>query len=182
MTSRILALFLLLGVLTACGDPFRPQANLVTQEEEFTVYALTGTPVALPTAINMFFARPVRTDVTATYDVVFDIIDGQPFMLPPQAVSVIGNTGLLRMNAAYEAVTEAPRTGYDERTPLPLSAGDVVAVRNVASAICLGGLTPYIYGKIEVQSIDLIERSFAVRMLVNPNCGFRSFEEGLPSF
>ncbi len=181
MKSRLVALLLVVA-LTACGDPFRPRANLANIDAEFTVFALTETPVALPTAVNIFFARPVRTDPAIGYDIVFDILDGQPVLLPPSRVGAFGRAGMIMMTVPYEAVTEAPRTGYNENDALPVQAGDVIAIRSEISRVCLGQLTPFIYARMQIVHIDAEERSFEVQMRSNPNCGFRSFEEGVPSF
>ncbi len=182
MKLRLAALLLVAVTLTACGDPFRPQAHLANIDAEFTVFALTETPVALPTAVNIFFARPVRTDPAIGYDIVFDILDGQPVLLPPSSVGAFGRAGMIKLTVPYESVTEAPRTGYNENDPVPVQAGDVIAIRSEISRVCLGQLTPYIYARMQIVHIDAAERSFDVQMRSNPNCGFRSFEEGVPSF
>lgn len=103
-------------------------------------------------------------------------------MLPPAAIGAFGRSGLQKVALPYDEVTEAPRTGYDEREPLPVSVGDVVVVRATVGQICFGAFTPFIHAKFLIESIDLVDRAFAVKMRVNPNCGFRSFEEGIPSF
>lgn len=182
MKSRIVALALLAMPLLACGDPLRPQASIPTQDATLTVYALTETPVALPTAINLFFQRAVRAEPANAYDVVFDIIDGQPTLLPPSAIGAFGRAGLQKVEGTFEALTAAPRTGYDETEPLPVSEGDLVVVRATASQFCFGGITPYIYGKLLITAIHPVDRGFTVRMRVNPNCGFRSFADGIPTF
>ncbi len=182
MKSRYFVLLLVVAALTACGDPFRPRANLENIDAEFTVFALTETPVALPTAVNIFFARPVRTDPAIGYDIVFDIVDGQPVVLPPSRVGAFGRAGMIRMTVPYESVTEAPRSGYNDDDSLSVQPGDVITIRSELSRICLGQLTPFIYARMEIVQIDLAERSFVVQMRSNPNCGFRSFEEGIPSF
>lgn len=182
MTLRILALVVSTTALIACGDPLRPQASIPTQDATLNVFALTGTPVALPTAINLFLQRAVRAEPANAYDVVFDIIDEQPVLLPPTAIGAFGRAGLQRATGTFETITEAPRTGYNESDPLPIAVGDLVIVRASASQFCFGGITPYIHAKMEITAIREADRGFTVRMRVNPNCGFRSFADGIPTF
>jgi hypothetical protein len=45
---------------------------------------------------------------------------------------------------------------------------------------CVATLRSTIYSKLIVDEIDLATRSVRVRIVVDPNCGFRSLDEGLP--
>jgi hypothetical protein len=62
--------------------------------------------------------------------------------------------------------------------------GQVVVVQSVRNGVndaCQFDISPYIYTKLTVDSISLATRALRVTAVVDPNCGFRSFESGIPS-
>ncbi|HJR63965.1 MAG TPA: hypothetical protein VJ803_09690 [Gemmatimonadaceae bacterium] len=169
-----------IAALSACGDPTNIDATFETVEDTLTVFAFTGTPINVPTALNTLEHIVVRAEAGTNFDVVFDIdAGGQALILPPRVVSGIGNAAVTRSDVAYDALLLAPTTGYVENEQVPIDPGDVIVVRSVAGA-CVGRINQFIYSKLAIDSVNLGNRTIHFRMRVNPNCGFRSFAPGIP--
>ena len=174
--------------LTACGDPQGIIAQLPTVTDSYQVYALTGTPASLPSGINTYIRSAVRVDGNANFDVAFDINGtGQVLVYPVQKVvsSISGNrqVGLRKIIGASSAVLIAPTGTYLDSTVVAVP-GDVIvlqALRNGASDACQFDISPYIYTKLVIDSISVRTRSIFVGATLDPNCGFRSFESGIPT-
>ena len=190
MTSRKFALAIVASaaILTACDDPDLLRASLPTVEDEYTVFALTGTPAAYPSGINTYVRAALRVDGSANFDVAFDIDDqGRALLYPVQKiVSSLSGTrrvGLRKVAGTFESVTEAPSGTYADSV-IVATKGDVVivqSVRNGSGDACQFDISPYIYTKMLVDSIATDIRTVKVKTVLDPNCGFRSFESGVPS-
>jgi hypothetical protein len=190
MTSSKLALALVAcaSILTACEDPNLLQAQLPTVEDTYDVFALTGTPAAYPSGINTFIRSTVRVDGNANFDVAFDIDQAGQILVHPvqRVVSSITSTrrvGLRKVDGTFESVTIAPTGNYADSTVVA-SPGDVIvvqAVRNGLNDACQFDISPFIYTKLTVDSISLASKAIRVRTVLDPNCGFRSFESGIPT-
>lgn len=190
MTSRKFALALVASaaILTACDDPDLLRASLPTVEDEYTVFALTGTPAAYPSGINTYVRAALRVDGSANFDVAFDIDNqGRALLYPVQKiVSSLSGTrrvGLRKVAGTFESVTEAP-TGTYADSVIVATKGDVVivqAVRNGSGDACQFDISPYIYTKMLIDSIATDIRTVRIKTVLDPNCGFRSFESGVPS-
>ena len=190
MTSSKLALALVLcaGVLTACDSPNLLQAQLPTAEDTYDVFALTGTPAAYPSGINTYIRSTVRVDGNANFDVAFDIDDaGKVLIHPVQKVvtSLGGNrrVGLRKVDGSFASVTIAPSGTYPDSSVVA-SPGEVVVVQSVRNGVgdaCQFDISPYVYTKLTVDSLSLVSRAIRVSAVVDPNCGFRSFESGIPT-
>jgi hypothetical protein len=190
MTSRKFALAIVASaaILTACDDPDLLRAALPTVEDEYTVFALTGTPAAYPSGINTYVRAALRVDGSANFDVAFDIDDqGRALLYPVQKiVSSLSGTrrvGLRKVAGTFESVTEAPSGTYADSV-IVATKGDVVivqSVRNGSGDACQFDISPYIYTKMLVDSIATDIRTVKVKTVLDPNCGFRSFESGVPS-
>lgn len=190
MTSRKFALAIVASasILTACDDPDLLRASLPTVEDTYTVFALTGTPAAYPSGINTYVRAAVRVDGFGNFDVAFDIDNqGRAILYPVQKIvsSLSGSrrVGLRKVPGTFESVTEAPSGTYADSV-IVASEGEVVVVqsiRNGSGDACQFDISPYIYTKMLVDSIASDARTVTVRALLDPNCGFRSFESGVPS-
>ncbi len=180
MPARLLLLLCAVASLAACGDPTRVQARAEPISDTLTVFALTGTPVTAPTALNTIRHEAVRADPSSSYDVVFDISEtGQAVMYPPAAVGAFGRAGVQKSATPFDELLEAPVSGYNETTATDINPGDVVVIR-AASAACQQSLNAFIYSKLVIDSVNTEARTIHFRMRVDPNCGFRSFAEGIP--
>jgi hypothetical protein len=202
MTARLLLLCVgVLGVAgtTACDDPLRAKATLDNTDYIATVYGLSEAPVNGPSAVNTFLPRAVRTDPSQNYDVVFDIrpdSQGTPtaYILPPRAVGLFGGAGIIKdTTRSYDEITQAPVRGYDDSTAVAIAAGDVLLVQ-AASFACASQLISdrqVIYSKMMIDSVNYSAydpdtnpggSTIHFHMRVDPNCGFISFADGLPTF
>jgi hypothetical protein len=185
--ALIAAMFVVAG-LNACGDPTNIQANIPTSVDSLSLFALSGTPPTYPSGIAILSRQPVRVDGFASFDVAFDINAAGSAVISPVKLVVItpGGSrpvGLLRVPGTFEAALEAPKTGYEADSSLVLVPGEVVIVQsahNTQSDLCQFAINPNIYAKIVVDSVNLASRTLFLRMGLDPNCGFRSFADGIP--
>lgn len=190
MKVRLLVLLAGVGAgAAACGDPFATTATLPTIDDTAAVFALTGAPESAPTAINITFPRAVITTPTENYDVVFDIRHDSAFAYPPHAIGAALTAGIQLATQPYDAITEAPVSGYDDTMPLFIKAGDVLLVQSQSSQCATQGVQArlFIYAKVVIDSIFYDEaapphtpRTIWYRMRNDPNCGFISFADGIP--
>ena len=180
------ALFLLAGLVGACDDPFKLKAQDENVSQPFIVHALSGSQLSFATALY-FPARSVaRVDGSFSFDVAFDLNpQGDVVLLPVNVVgqSPTGNrrVGILKAGAVYEAVLEAPKSGYTVDSVTVVKRGETVVVQAQETA-CSLSLTPYFYVKMVVDSLDIPLRTLFGRVMINSNCGFRSLAPGLPAF
>jgi hypothetical protein len=188
-----------IAAATACGDPLQVKATLNTIEDTLAVYGLSEAPPSGPTALNTFVPSAVRTDPSQNYDVVFDIkpnASGQPtaYIYPPRAVGLFGSAGIIKDSTqSYDQITQAPVSGYNDSTAVPIKAGDVLVIQ-AASYACAAQLVTarrFIYSKLVIDSVNYTPfnattnpagSTIYFRMRVDPNCGFISFANGLPTF
>ena len=190
MTPRKFALAIVASasILTACGDPQSLRASLSTVQDIYTVFALTGTPAAYPSGINTYFRSAVRVDGNANFDVALDLNDAGDVVIYPvqKIVSSLGTArrvGLRNVAGTFDTVLEAPSGTYADSV-LVAKKGDIVilqAQRNGQGDACQFDFSPYIYTKMLVDSIAPATRTIVVQTVLDPNCGFRSFEAGIPS-
>jgi hypothetical protein len=197
-------LVLTLGVLavtavSACGNPFALKPNTDNIADTLAVYGLSGAPANGPTAINTFGPTLVATSATTHYDIVFDIRpdsagNPQAYALPPRAVASFGSAGfVVDSTQPFDAITQAPNVTYNDSTIVPLKAGTILIVQALSNActVQLVASQQFIYSKIIIDSVNYTPfdgftnpsgNTIYLRILVDPNCGFRSFKPGLPTF
>ena len=185
----LLATMFVVVILNACGDPTNIRANLPVVVDTLSVWALSGTPPTYPSGISIPGRQAVRVDAFAGFDVAVDInAAGNAVIYPAKlVVSIPGGTrpvGLQLLNAAFESVAAAPKTGFETDSALVLVPGQTVVVEsshNASGEICQFAVSPNLYAKIAVDSVSLASRIVYFRMGFDPNCGFRSFAEGIPT-
>jgi hypothetical protein len=176
-------------VLSACGNPTNLQANLSTSTDSLTVWALSGTPPAYPSGVSLVGRQVVRVDGSASFDVALDIdANGNAVIYPVKlVVSTPGGgrpVGLQKVAGIFDSVTAAPKTGFETDSALVMAPGEVVTIQsphNAAQDICQFAISPYLYAKIVADSVNLASRTVFVRVVFDPNCGFRSLTNGVPS-
>jgi len=91
--------------------------------------------------------------------------------------------GLRRVSGNFDDITIAPTGTYADST-IVASKGDIIivqSIRNSSGDVCQFDISPYIYAKLKIDSIAVDTRTLVVRSLLDPNCGFRSFESGIPT-
>jgi hypothetical protein len=181
-----LALVCLLAATAACGDTnLLPPANIEVAEDSVTLWAATGTAIALPSAYDILLATPARTDRTSAFDFVFDFVrdtltgDTVPALLPRGAMGLSADGGLLQVATKFDSLTIAPGSGYNSYAPVYLDTATVVVVRS-RTETCNFGITSGLYAKVKPVSISLPLRKIVMRSVVDPNCGYRGLQPGLP--
>ena len=179
MKARLICFAAAVAALSACGDPLRVIASFPTVQDTLVAFALTGTPVHAPSALNTLRHEVVRPDPSTNYDVVFDIRDGQGYIYPARLVGLVGVAGVLKDTTGYERLRTAPLDGYQDTTAVPIARGDVVVIRSQSTS-CLDALNPFIYSKLAIDSVNSGARTIHFRIHVDPNCGFRDFTDGIP--
>ena len=175
--------------LNACSDPTSLKATLPTFVDTLSVFALSGTPPSYPSGLSIVGRQVVRVDGFANFDVAFDIDAAGNGVIHPVklVVNTIGGSravGLLTIPVPFEAVLEAPKTGFETDSSFVLVPGETVVIQsahNFSQDVCQFALSPYIYAKIALDSVNLASRTLHLRMGLDPNCGFRSFATGVPT-
>lgn len=153
----------------------------------YSVYALTGTSSALPSAYQFtseLLARPqVLSNGGVNFDVAFDLTrDNKVILLPVRTVVPLPpagapNVGMLRSSTPFSALERAPDRGFVLDSTLVVGVGETVVLQLPGSGCVLG--EPF-YAKLVVDSILVAQRRIVVGSLVNRNCGFRALTVGIP--
>lgn len=170
---------------SACDDPFAPRATTAVRTASFVVYAMSETPVNVPSAFNIVFFTPLRMEPTYGFDLAFDIdAAGKAVLVPVRLVggAVTANrfVGLQRVTGDYESLTRAPVSGYQYDSTFALGVGEGALVELRADQ-CQFQRSQVLYSKLRIQAIDPVQRILAFEITYDPNCGFRSFLPGVPT-
>jgi hypothetical protein len=122
-----------------------------------------------------------------TFDVAFDVDSstGQAVIIPARLItdgSVAAlHVGLQRLTQSFDSVTYALRTGYQFDSIYTLSPGQgLMIVSNPPG--CASDPNPTLYGKFIIDSVNTLMRTIHFRATEDPNCGYRSFATGIPTF
>jgi hypothetical protein len=185
----LLATLFVTAIVSACGDPTNLKASLFNTVDTLSVYALSGTPPTYPSGISIVARQAVRVDGFAGFDVAFDInSSGQAVIYPVKLVVASAGgarpVGLQKVPGTFETVLDAPKSGFQTDSAVVAGVGEVVVMESTHNSngdVCSFSLSPNLYGKISIESIDLVARIIKIRLGVDPNCGFRSFADGVPT-
>jgi hypothetical protein len=178
----------LIVAIVSCGDVTAPRASLPTFSDTASVYALNGAPPGAPTALYAFGESVVRADNTFRFDVAFDIdANGRVVLLPVRTVAnglaTSHSVGLQAVSTAFDALTEAPKSGYRRDSTMTVSPGTTIVLESADPAACgTSFIASTIYAKLVVEDVDVVTRRMRTRFTVDPNCGFRSFVAGVPDW
>lgn len=191
----------------ACDDPFAPEASQPTNVDTLTVYALDNNQGSFFSGIKIVtldadgdYGPEVVPIVSESgggpldFDIALDIDDeGRAIVypLPLIAPAAAGRrVGLLIPKLAdgtpmtFDQVSSAPRGEYVSDESVALGEGGVVVIEapSQACSFSVSSKGSSYYAKLVVDSIRTspVERIY-VRALSDPNCGFRSFAEGVPN-
>jgi hypothetical protein len=185
----LIATMCVVSVLNACGDVASLKASIPTFTDTLSLWALSGTPPAYPSAISISTRQIVTVNGFGAFDVAFDIdANGKTIIYPVKLiVATPGGSrpvGIQKIASSFEAVTTAPTTGFQTDSSLKIGPGEVVVVetpQNGSGEICQYSISPNLYAKLAVDSVNLATRIIYLRMGFDPNCGFRSFADGVPT-
>ena len=183
--ARALTAALIAAVAGACDGTNDPIARFDTVTYRPALYAINGSPIGVPTAINTAIGSGVRPDAAYDFDVAFDLdAQNRPVLYTQRSIGrPVGGAGrqvsLQLVAQAFADVERAPETKWVADSVLTLTVGEVAVVR-VVSVLCQFDLSPYVFSKLVVDSVHIPTRRIWVTALTNPNCGFRSLQPGRP--
>lgn len=190
MFRRLSAAALAAVFLAACSDTTAIPATLPVTTDTLVAYALSGTPASLPSGLAVTLRSTVRVDASASFDVAFDFDSQGRIVVSPvrTIVSPLGSNvplvGIQTSPLSFDAITAAPSGYYRPDTATVVIPGQVfivLATRQTASQSCYTP-SPRIYAKVVIDSVKpTTTRAIYLRQTVDPNCGFKSFQPGLPS-
>lgn len=175
-----------IAAAASCGDPTALKAQFETDTATVEVFALNGTPGTLPSAIRTRTLAVVRVGSDFNFDVAWDInAAGEAVAITPR---MVGNqltgarrVGLLLAAPPFEALVKAPTSGYkyDSLMVVPL---DKILLVDVLDPSCsaFSILGQNIRSKIIIDSVIPSRKALYMRIVANPNCGFRDLGPGLP--
>ncbi len=169
---------------TGCSDPFKLKANYANEPFTYSVYGLSGKgPVNAPAALDLVSRTTAKVDGGLNFDIAFDFDQSGKVVIVPQKLvgaSLAGSRSiyLQRVTGTYEALTEAPTKGYLLDSTVAVLPGEPVALKLV-SASCTYQYSSDLYAKIVIDSVKANGLIFG-RGVIDPNCGFRSFADGVP--
>jgi len=185
----LIATMCVVTVLSACGNVASLKATVPTYTDTLSLWALSGTPPSYPSAISIPARQIVTVNGFAGFDIAFDInASGKTVVYPVKLiVATPGGSrpvGIQKIPRSFEDVLAAPTTAFQTDSPLTIVPGEVVVVEsphNGSGDICQFSISPNLYAKIAVDSVNLASRIIYLRMGFDPNCGFRSFADGIPT-
>lgn len=178
--------------IAACKDTTAIQANLPVTADTLVAYALTGTPASLPSGLAVTLRSTVRVSAAGNFDVAFDfdslgriIVSPVRTIVSPLAGISIPLVALQLPSTSFDAITVAPSGYYRPDTAVVVTPGQpfvILTTRSTASQTCLYTPSPRVYAKVVIDSIQpTTTRAIYLRQTVDPNCGFKSLQPGLPS-
>ena len=193
--ARFRALMLLpaaasIAGVAACDDPIGLNAGIGTLTDTFTVYALSGTPTAVPVALSTTDRLAVRIADNIAFDVAFDL-DGNgnvtaypvrlvvPFRVIGGILQETHRVGIQKSATPFDQLSKAPTGGYKYDSATVVRAGETLIIE-VQAAQCAFSFSPVLYTKIAIDSVFTASRAMRMRTVHDPNCGFRSFLPGIP--
>jgi len=180
--SGLAALFALAvgAAFAACDNPFAlPPATAIPLDTTYTLYSITGSAVATPSAYDMVDQLVVRTDLSSNFDFVLDMPDSLgdtiPLLLPPGAMGLARDAGLQISKVPFDSLNYAPDQGYDQGDGQKLGLGMTVLAASRTQS-CNYNIAHPVYAKLQVMAIDTVARSVTFHMLLDNNCGYRSLQ------
>ena len=191
MLSRIVKLCVAAGVVAAvagCDDDLGRAGFAVRDPASLTVYAMNGTAQTLPSGIEIRGLNVVRIDPSWSFDLAFDLDASNAVVVHTvraisTELSALPRIGIQTDTTGFDRILRAPSSGFVYDSSLTLPAGRTLLVDKI-DPTCnrFGGafLGFNIRAKIVVDSVSVSRRAIYLKVLSNPNCGFRSLQPGEP--
>jgi hypothetical protein len=188
MTAKFIALAVASLAIVACRDITRSTiATRDVTEDTLIVFPLTGSPLSAPIALDLFQVVAIRLgQPLVAPDVVIDTSGTGVLLYPSQLIidNPALSTALLEVTSNFDSIPEALTSGYQDTAAVVVNVGETVLVR--AANACFGGFPgrDFFYSKLQLLELTTSSgfRTARFRIRSNPNCGFRSFADGLPEF
>jgi hypothetical protein len=180
-----------LALATGCKDTNILTADLPVVADTLVAYSLTGTSPNLPSALAVTFRSTVRVDGTGAFDVGFDFDSAGRVVVSPVRILVNQLSGAppvgiqTMFTTPFDSIKSAPGGYYRPDTAIVVTPGQPFVLllnRTTASQVCMFDPSPRIYAKVVIDSTKpTTTRAIYMRVVTDPNCGFRSFLPGLPT-
>ena len=183
---RLLALATIpvVAAIVACQDAYAPKAVYQVSADTLKVSALTGTPIQAQSAIYLLGHATIIPGASETFDFALDIdADGKVKIIPRAKVltcTSICQLGTLVSATPFDSLYDAPSRGYTYDSTTTVTPGQtVVFVTKDQSCIPSNIATVDVYAKMVVDSVRASDRAIFVRVVSDPNCGFRGLVPGI---
>ncbi len=180
-----------LALVTGCKDTNILTASLPVATDTLVAYALTGTSARLPSALAVTIRSTVRVDGAGSFDVGFDFDSAGRVIVSPVRVLVNQLSGAPQVGiqalftTPFDSIKSAPGGYYRPDTALVVTPGHpfvLLVSRTTASNVCLYNPNPHVYAKVVIDSTTpATTRAIYMRVVTDPNCGYRSLLPGLPT-
>jgi len=149
-----------------------------------SLYALSGTPVSLPSGYSLISRHTVRTDQGSPFDFAFDIDTAGTSRLYPTGALKLGQLSGLQLSAQeFDSIKIAPTSNYKLDSAQVVNVNTVLILHS-SSFTCSYGLPGVLYAKLHVLEIDTTSapngRRIDFEILTDSNCGYRGLELGVP--
>jgi len=175
------------ALIVSCGNPSGLQPAFYTNVEyTVSLYALTRTPVSLPSGYSITGRQQVRTEQGSPFDFAFDIDStGEPVLIPTGPLKLGQQSGIQISAQDYDSIRFAPTTGYKVDSAQVVHENSVVLAMTRATPCqtSIGFVAPF-YAKLHVLAIDTTStpngRRIDFVIIPDVNCGYRGLEPGLP--
>jgi hypothetical protein len=174
-------------VAGACGGLTNPTPTAHIKTDTLVAWAMNLTQGSLPAGFYLADQNVVQINAGATFDIAFDVDSATrraviyPARLVTDGSVATRHAGLQRITIPYDSATYGLRSGYQFDSVYALAPGDAMYL--ISNPIgCATALNPTLYGKFIIDSVNVVTRTVHFRATTDPNCGFRSFKPGIPSF
>lgn len=171
--------------MSGCDKATGIKAQFQNLEAKPTVYAMNGTAPTQPAALSVRSVTAVRIDATFQFDLAFDLDAAGAVQV--YAIGRVANENVathrvgMQIGALdFSSTVRAPTGGYSYDSVMALPIGKTLLV-DVLDQNCTNSfLGVNIRAKIGVDSVNTTTRAIFLHVLSNPNCGFRSLNQGEP--
>ena len=207
LIRRIVTVVILASAISACRSEDVLRASYAVRTDTLKLYALEleggGDPdLSLPNGLNVLGSPTQGLPPLAipaigmgTFDVGFEIIDDTSVSIVPvrNIIPIRENLGYPVSNTQvgveveevdFEDIDRAPEIYYRPDTVTQVTVGTpfiLQVYRSTGAVMCYYMVSPRVYAKIVIDSVDVSAGSIYLRQTMNPNCGYRSFLPGVPS-
>ena len=175
--------FLACAAIASCGNPLGlPPAFISNTVDTVSLYALSGTPVSLPSGYSIIGQSAIRTDQGLPFDFAFDIDStGQAVLLPTGALRLGKQSGLQISTQPFDSIKLAPTSNYNLDSAQVVDSNSVLILHS-SSVTCSFNIPAVYYAKLHVLAIDTTPnvRRIEFEILNDLNCGYRGLEVGVP--
>jgi hypothetical protein len=171
----------LVAALACSSDPYAPKALDRVFADTLRVVALSGTSAEAPSGVRLITHESRVPDFSEQFDFALDIDGSGNVVVYPRArvvtcssICQLGVRVIRSDSVKFEDLFDAPKSGYtyDSVTTVPVGATAVFVSKEV---LCQpSNISTYdMYAKMIVDSVRASDRSIFLRLVSDPNCGFR---------